>query len=170
MTDTLYDEDFVVWTERQAEALRHAARIGSNLPLDFENLAEEIESVGRSERREVKSLVNLIISHVLKLSYSPSLETRVGWEGEISRWRYLLRETLADSPSQRPSFPAVVAAEVPRAVRSAARSLRDYGEGEAAAEMERNPPDITAEQVLDEDWFLPGTRFDPAHAVAREAP
>ena len=39
-SDTLYDEDFVVWTERQAENLRHSAREGSNLPLDWENLAE----------------------------------------------------------------------------------------------------------------------------------
>lgn len=41
-TDTLYENDFFAWTEQQAEVLRRAAREGSNLPLDWENLAEEI--------------------------------------------------------------------------------------------------------------------------------
>jgi hypothetical protein len=42
----LYEEDFVRWTEQQAAALRAAARAGTNLPLDWENLAEEIDSLG----------------------------------------------------------------------------------------------------------------------------
>ena len=46
----LYEEDFVRWTEEQSSALRDAARIGTNLPLDWENLAEEVESSGRSQR------------------------------------------------------------------------------------------------------------------------
>ncbi len=52
MTDlkTLYDEDFVAWAEHQAEALRAAARGGSNQALDWENLAEEIEDLGKSLR------------------------------------------------------------------------------------------------------------------------
>ena len=45
----LYGEDFVRWTEEQAAALRRAK--GSNPPLDWENLAEEIESLGKSDRR-----------------------------------------------------------------------------------------------------------------------
>ena len=48
-TRTLYEEDFVAWTEQQAEALRSAARGSTNQPLDWENLAEEIESLGRSD-------------------------------------------------------------------------------------------------------------------------
>ena len=45
----LYDQDFLRWTEQQATALRRAAK-DSNLPLDWENLAEEIESLGKSHR------------------------------------------------------------------------------------------------------------------------
>lgn len=44
----LYEEDFVRWTEQQAAALRAAARAAINLPLDWENLAEGIDSLGRS--------------------------------------------------------------------------------------------------------------------------
>jgi hypothetical protein len=57
----LYDQDFVRWTEEQAAALRRAKSLppaaprGSNLLLDWENLAEEIESLGKSDRRELRS-------------------------------------------------------------------------------------------------------------------
>lgn len=160
MSDTLYHHDFLAWTERQAEALRQAAGGGSDLPVDWQNLAEEIESVGRSERREVRSLVRTIISHLLKLSQSPSVENRAGWEAEISYPRTLLQEALEDSPSLRPSLPETVAQEIPRAVRIAGRSLRKYKEHEAAAAVERSTLSISVEEVLDQDWFLPGTSLD----------
>jgi hypothetical protein len=51
----LYEEDFVRWTEQQSRALPEAAGVGTNLPLDWENLAEEIESLGASQRRELRS-------------------------------------------------------------------------------------------------------------------
>jgi hypothetical protein len=50
---TVYDQDFVLWTKEQAAALRHSK--GSNLPLDWENLAEEIESLGISQRTRLNS-------------------------------------------------------------------------------------------------------------------
>src|SRR5438128_176130 len=59
MENTLYEQDFVLWTEAQAKALREAA-VGGNTPLDWENLAEEIESLGRSERRELRSRITRI--------------------------------------------------------------------------------------------------------------
>ena len=43
----LYEEDFVRWTEQQSRALREAAGVGTNLPLDWENLAEEGRELGR---------------------------------------------------------------------------------------------------------------------------
>ena len=162
MSDNLYDTDFVRWTERQADALRRAAGEGSNLPVDWDNLAEEVESLGRSERREVRSLVRTIVAHLLKLAYSPSVETRVGWESEISHHRTLLQEALKDSPSLRPSLGEVVAEETPRAVRLAAQSLRKYREYEAATAVASLEPTMTADQVLDDDWFVPGTRFERA--------
>ena len=63
-TKTLYDEDFVRWSEEQSRALREAARSGVNLPLDWENLAEEVESLGRSQRRELRSRIAVILEHL----------------------------------------------------------------------------------------------------------
>ena len=58
---SLYDQDFVAWSKQQAEALRTAARIGSNQSLDWENLAEEIEDLGKSARRELQSQIRRIV-------------------------------------------------------------------------------------------------------------
>jgi hypothetical protein len=168
--DTLYDEDFVVWTERQAEALRRAAKDGSNLPVDWENLAEEIESVGRSERRQVRSLAEQTIAHLLKLAHSPSVMTRVGWESEIGLYRSLLQAALKDSPSLNPDVPDIVAEALPRARRNAGRSLRRYGEVSAADMVEHDSTAISADQVLDDEFFLPAPPFGWNEIAERERP
>ena len=66
---SVYEQDFVRWAETQAETLRRAAEDGSNLPLDWYNLAEEIESLGRWQRRELRSRLATIIEHLLKLQF-----------------------------------------------------------------------------------------------------
>jgi hypothetical protein len=66
----LYDRDFVLWTEEQSALLRNAK--DSNLPLDWDNLAEEIESLGRSQRTELKSQIRRILRHLFKLVASPA--------------------------------------------------------------------------------------------------
>lgn len=167
-TDTLYEHDFLIWTERQANALRQAGRAGANLPLDWDNLAEEIESVGRSERGAAMSLVNHIISHLLKLRYSPATTAKYKWESEIGHARDQLRRKLEDSPSLRPRLPDIVADELPRAKRAAARSLREFEEFEAAQTVEKAEVELSAEQVEDEGHFLPGTSFSPGGAAGRE--
>ena len=89
----LYDEDFVRWTEEQAAALRRARSIppagisGSNLPLDWDNLAEEIESLGKSDRRELRSQITRVLRHLLKLEASPAAEPRAGWRATIDEAR-----------------------------------------------------------------------------------
>jgi hypothetical protein len=78
----LYDRDFLRWTEQQATALRHAAK-DSNLPLDWENLAEEIESLGKSQRAALRSQLRRILRHHFKLEASPAIEPRRGWKESI---------------------------------------------------------------------------------------
>ena len=95
----LYDEDFVRWTEEQSSALRDAAKIGTNLPLDWENLAEEIESLGRSQRRELRNRLAVILEHLIKLEHSPTIDPRTGWMDTISRERLNIEDLLRDSPS-----------------------------------------------------------------------
>jgi Domain of unknown function DUF29 len=80
---TLYGEDFVAWSKQPAEALRAAARAGSNQSLDWENLAEEIEDLGNSLRVAVDSQASRIIQHQVKLAHSPAVDTRRGWRRTI---------------------------------------------------------------------------------------
>jgi hypothetical protein len=63
----LYEHDFVRWTETQAAELRRAAETGTNLPLDWEHLAEEVESLGSRERWEIAEI----------LADSPSLRREI---------------------------------------------------------------------------------------------
>src|SRR5439155_14627168 len=75
-TNELYEQDFLLWTKEQATALRRAA--DSNLPLDWENLAEEMESLGASQRTELNSQLRRVLRHLFKLEASPAFEPRAG--------------------------------------------------------------------------------------------
>lgn len=97
----LYGEDFFAWSQQQADALRAAGRSGSNQRLDWENLAEEIESLGRSDRRELASGIATVIEHHVKLACSPARDPRPGWQQTIRRERAEIERILDDSPSLR---------------------------------------------------------------------
>lgn len=93
----LYEQDFSAWVEEQVKALRS----GQTQELDIENLAEEIEDMGRSQRRAVKSDLIIILSHLLKYRYQPDRRTN-SWRATIREHRRRVRDELADSPSLRP--------------------------------------------------------------------
>ena len=169
-TDTLYDEDFVLWTERQAEELRRAAHVGSNLPLDWENLAEEIESVGKRDRREAESHVHNILAHILKLACSPAVGPRAGWIKEIRGFRERLERVIRDSPSLRARLDDIIAEESPRAVRDAREELELYGEMYAARSVTAERLlGVTAEHVLDNSWLPPAPSWPRGSARAEAA-
>ena len=81
---TLYDDDILLWSEQQAAAIRQLAP-GRNVPneLDIENVAEEIESLGRSELAAVKSRIRLIFVHLLKIVLAPESEAARHCRGKI---------------------------------------------------------------------------------------
>ena len=67
-----YDTDLVLWADDQARALRAAASAGANLPIDWDNVAEEIDELGKSQRRDLASRIATILIHLLKLEASPA--------------------------------------------------------------------------------------------------
>lgn len=156
MTDgkTLYDQDFVAWTEQQAEALRSAARGSTNQPLDWANLAEEIESLGISQRHELRSRIQRIVRHLLKLEYSPAVDPRRGWVETIGDARSEIELVLEDSPSLERELHALIDAEIVRGSRGAIRDLERYGEVDAATASRIRGAHYTEDQVLG-DWFPP---------------
>ena len=147
---TPYDEDFVRWTEEQAAALRRVT--GSNLPLDWENLAEEIESLGKSDRRELRSQITRILRHLLKLEASSAAEPRAGWRVTIREARAEIESVLEDSPSLRREAQAMITKQIRAAAELAADDLGQHGEPIDALQARLDKEHYTPEQVLG-DWF-----------------
>lgn len=93
----LYDTDTYGWALKQAEALR---RRSAN-EVDWDNVAEEIESVGKSEARELYSRYVVLLTHLLKWSLQAELRG-ASWEITIKTQRELIRRHLDKNPSLRP--------------------------------------------------------------------
>ena len=149
-TNGLHDQDFLRWTEEQATALRRAA--GSNLPLDWDNLAEEIESLGASQRTELNFQIRRILRHLFKLEASPAADPRAGWRATIRDDRAEIEDLLDASPSLRREIDAVSKKQNTTAAKLAAHDLEDYGEPADAVWARLEKGGFTAEQVLG-DWF-----------------
>jgi Domain of unknown function DUF29 len=156
----LYDQDFFLWTQEQAAALRRSK--GSNLPLDWENLAEEIESLGKSDRRELRSQIRRILRHLFKLSASAADQPRAGWRSTINDGRSEIEDVLRDSPSLRREVEGLVAEEAGSAAKFAAADLEQYGEPADAVWARLEQGGFSAEQVLG-DWFPESPDANAAH-------
>ena len=146
----LYDQDFVLWTEAQAAALLRART--ANLPLDWANLAEEIASLGKSDRRELRSQIRRIIHHLLKLQASPAVEPRAGWRSTVRNARAEIDILFRDSPSLRQGINAMITEQFGIAAELAEDDLGRHGEPPAAMGTRFDRDGFTAEQVLG-DWF-----------------
>lgn len=148
----LYEEDFVRWTEVQAEALRDAARSGTNLPLDWDNLIEEVESLGRSERRELRSRLLTVIEHLLKLEHSSASGPRTGWIETVARERRAIGLLLDDSPSLKAEVARMIERDMQPTARDVARTLEAYGQANRDVLTAIPGARYDADQVLG-DWF-----------------
>jgi ribosome maturation factor RimP len=125
---SLYRQDVYLWSREQSAALRKAADAGSNLPIDWENVAEEIESVGNSERLTLSSHIARIVEHLMKLDASPAHDPRRGWISTIIDAQREIEDVLESSPSLRREIPAIIAKQIPRVRRSVGIKLKLYQE------------------------------------------
>jgi hypothetical protein len=94
VSNSLYHRDFYAWANQQAALLR-AGRLSE---ADIENIAEEIESMGRSEKRELVSRLNVLLLHLLKWRYQPGLRGN-SLRLTVEEQRYRLEDHLKDNPS-----------------------------------------------------------------------
>jgi hypothetical protein len=104
MSNALYDQDFYAWTNEQAALLR--ARKLSDL--DIENIAEEIESMGRAARNELTSRLAVLLTHLLKWTVQPERRSR-SWLLSIREQRRQVARHIKQSPSLRPQFAEIMA-------------------------------------------------------------
>ena len=143
-----YDDDYFAWTQHQAMVLRTMAVADNRF--DRENVAEEIEDLGRSERDAVRSQVRRIIEHLLKLAYSPAQQPRFDWMASIAEARATLGDKI--SPTLRRDAEAMLAKLYEDGRDRAELGLRSYGETQAANNLPAECP-YTIEEILRRGWY-----------------
>lgn len=99
-----YEQDFYGWTQEQAALLR-AGRLAD---LDIDNLIEEIETMGRSEKRELESRLTVLLVHLLKWHYQPVRRSR-SWNLTIDGQRIRFFRVFSDNPGLKPLLPDLLA-------------------------------------------------------------
>jgi hypothetical protein len=146
----LYESDFPLWLERQAELLR-AGRFGD---LDLDNLIEEVEGLTRKEKQEVESRAELVLVHLLKLTFSPAPEPRRGWVRTVIIQRRALVRTL--TTTLRNHLQEQLAELYGQARRMATIEMETD-----ALEPEVLPEEcpFTLDEILERDW-LPQNVYD----------
>ena len=92
--NSLYESDFYGWTELQAKALANRQVEA----LDWQNLREEIISLGKQEYRELVSRLTVLVGHLLKWEYQPDKRSR-SWFLTIREQRRAIRRHLQGNPS-----------------------------------------------------------------------
>ena len=145
MTNTeLYETDFHAWTQETARLLRERAHPADCL--DLTAVAEEIESVGGRDRREVVNRLRVLIMHLLKWQFQPEYHSP-GWRATIKTQRRDLGDIFEQSPSLRGKLAEWIARAWNRAADEATGEMQLY----------RNPfpPEcpFTPEQIMDENWM-----------------
>jgi Domain of unknown function DUF29 len=116
MSNLLYHQDFFAWANEQAQLLR----AGKLADADIEHIAEEIESMGRSEKRELVNRLSVLLMHLLKWRFQPSARG-TSWRLTIEEQRERLADHLADNPSLKAILETAIASGYRLAILGAAR-------------------------------------------------
>jgi Domain of unknown function DUF29 len=147
---TLYDDDILLWSEQQAAAIRRLGTTRRDLPneLDIENVAEEIESVGRSELAAVESHLQLICVHLMKLLVEPDAGSKRHWRSEIAAFHSEIRRRYSPSMRQRIDID-----EIWRSAREQSMLAYDGAQQHLVARLSRQSPfsldELIAERIDD---------------------
>jgi Domain of unknown function DUF29 len=144
-TQTLYDQDYYLWLRITINQLR----AGQFSSVDLDNLLEELESMGRSQKRMVKSLLIRLFEHLLKLTYwDVERERNEGhWKGEIRTFRREIKDELKDSLSLKPYILEIFD--------QCYQDARTEASDRSQLSIDIFPliPIGSLEQILDENWF-----------------
>jgi Domain of unknown function DUF29 len=141
----LYNTDYQLWLDQTVTQLKTQ----DFSSLDLDNLIEEIESLGKSDKRAISSYLIRLCEHLLKVKYW-ELERKTcfrGWVLEINNFRSEIELILKDSPSLKPFLNENFAFAYEKARKSLLKVLQ------SPAGLIPEKPDFTLEQALDEDWL-----------------
>ncbi len=139
---SLYETDYLRWLETTAEALKRKD-FGA---IDWENVIEEIEDMGRRERKSLKSNLVVLLLHLLKWQFQAHNRSN-SWKASIVEHRQRLRDSLRESPSLRPYLDSILAESYADAVERAVAET-----GVSATAFPSGCP-YGVEAVLDKDFW-----------------
>ena len=142
MSNSLYERDFYAWANEQAALLR-AGKLGD---ADIDNIAEEIESMGRSEKRELISRLTVLLTHLLKWQYQPERRGK-NWLRKIQQQRFRINDHLGENPSLK--------SQLASAIRTAFRDARIEAERETDIDQDTFPATCpyTFDETMAEDFW-----------------
>jgi len=139
--EILYERDLCAWAQANAVLLRD----GRLSQIDVAHIAEELEDMGKSERRSLRSHLRNLIIHLLKWQHQPERKS-TSWELSILNARNEIEDILADSPSLVPELPDYIDSVYAAARQAAAvETMLDIDSFSAACPF-------TAEQIKDNDF------------------
>lgn len=141
MTD-LYDADYWAWTQKQADALRR--RSGNEL--DWDLLAQELDALGATEERELRSRYGVLMAHLLKWAYQPDRRSR-SWTNTIADQR----DKIADHLDRNPGLKSLEEEVFAKAYRDARRQASSETDLDLA--LFPAAPPFTPDQAKDENWL-----------------
>ena len=158
-TNELYDADFFLWTQEQARLLREKRWND----LDLENLAEEVESVGRALKKELRNRLAIILAHLLKWRYQPGRQGN-SWKRTLREQRQQTKELIDENPSLQ-NYPATIFA-------NAYLTATLKAEEETGMDITLFPADcpFTLSQILDEDFYPPDLGLYDQSGMKKPAP
>ena len=145
MSSTAYETDYNQWLKETVKQLQER----NFEQVDWDNLIEEIESMGKSDRRALMSLLTRLIEHLLKLAYWQEEKKRSGnhWAAAIVNFRAQIQHRLEDSPSLRTELAAMYDKVYPVAIKSVSQLFSLNSDAH-----------ISLEQTLDDNWFPPAEK------------
>jgi len=129
----LYETDFTLWSEPQAQALHRR----TTNEIDWDNVAEEIESLGKNGRRDLASHIETVLDHLIRLQASPATQPHRAWNHRLIVQREAIRRLLNDSPSLRREIAGIIAEELPTAAAPGAARSRGARRTAASAAPSR---------------------------------
>lgn len=116
MNAATHENDFYAWTQEQA----HLLKTGKLHRIDWQYIAEELEDMGRAEKRQLESRLEVLIMHLLKWQFQPNLRSR-SWQLTIKEQRLRLEKLLQKNPSMQPSLTEAIEDVYPLATLTAER-------------------------------------------------
>ena len=137
-----YDQDFNVWLTTNAQLIRQ----GKLAEIDAEHIAEELEAMGKREKRELVSRLAVLLAHLLKWEFQPTRRSK-SWRNTLTIQRSELEELLEDSPSLR--------TELEQYIERAYARAKLLAEDETKIEATAFPADCpySFEAIMDQTFF-----------------